>query len=227
MAVLVGVLWSCEGGRVRLERRYMAGLWVLAALVPGGGRQDRRCVRAARLLVRAGVRRVLVNRAFDGTATARYGLKAVEVEELYRHMAAHLTLAWLKRQRIEAEKTTVVLCGQQVSPALSRTAEQLCPCVQNVIIRAGWGSERLQSRLYERYGMAAGPIVRERCVWVRFDGPDGGEDLYLEGVGLRTGAMRVRGEGVEVPPGLDADSFLCALWQAGVIENGKLRVEEE
>ncbi|MBQ9973836.1 MAG: hypothetical protein IJP02_02630 [Oscillospiraceae bacterium] len=224
---MVGVLWGCEGGRVRLERRYMAGLWVLAALVPCGGRQGRRCARAARLLVRAGVRRMVVNRSFDMAALTQYGLEEVDVGELYRHMAARLTLTWLERRGMTAERSTAVLCGSQVSPALSRTAEQLCPCMQNVIIRAGWGSERLQSRLYERYGMAAGPIVRERCVWVRFDGPDGGEDLYLEGAGLRTGAMTVRGEGVEVPPGLDADSFLCALWQAGVIEKGKLRVEEE
>lgn len=219
---MLGVLWRGDGGRVRLERTVLGDLRVIRALVPAGGRQDRRMARAVRLLARAGVRRVLENQNFDaGEILGRYGLRYVDAGSLYRHMAPELTLARLAQLGMEPGNTVVVLRGQQVSGELARAAERLCPKVRGVLIQAGPGSGRLQQRLYARYGMVVDGLWQGNVMVVRFDGPEGGEELSLPPA---AGELRLEAEDLTVPPELDEVGYLCALWQAGGIKEGQLRV---
>lgn len=219
---MLGVLWRCDGGSVRLERTVLGGLRVIRALVPAGGRQARRVARAARLLAKAGVRRVLENRDFDaGETLGRCGLRYVDAGILYRHMAPELTLARLAQLGMEPGSTVVVLRGRQVSGELARAAERLCPKVRGVLIQAGPGSARLQQRLYARYGMAVDGLWRGNVMAVRFDGPDGDEALRLQPLAE---GLRLEAGDLIVPPELDEASYLCALWLAGGIKEDQLRV---
>lgn len=219
---MLGVLWPCERGRVRLETGALGGLRVIRALVPAGGRQSRRVDRAARLLAKAGVRRVLEHRLFDaGDALGQYGLRYVDGSALYRHMAPELILARLAQLGMEPGHTVVVLRAEQVSGELARAAERLCPVVRGVVIRAGAGSGRLQQRLYARYGMAVDGLWRGDVMEVCFDGPCGEGEL---GLWPCTGRLGLTAEEIHVPAEVDHDGFLCALWQAGGVKEGQLRV---
>lgn len=210
---MLGVLWPGEGRRVTGERVTLAGLRVLrVGLPPRGGRG--RVDRAARLLVRAGVRRVLVHRQLAGVELGR-GLRGPEVAELYAHLAPRLTLAALERRGLDPARTVVALVAGQVTGPLARAALELCPRVRGVEVLAGPGSGRLQSRLYESFGMAPDPGWRGDRLRVRFDGPWAGEELYLGPGGPARAGLRVVPEGLEAE-GLDREELLWALWRAGL-----------
>ena len=221
---VLGVLcWSQEQD-VRLERAQLLGLPVLQVNLASGGRwENRRLRRAARLLTRQGVRRVLVPQKFDGwQELSRGGLRGVDPVPLYRAMADHLILTELGRRGVENERACVVLRGEYVDADLERTARQLCPKVRTLIIQVEWGGERLARELYRTFGAALQPGGRPDAV-ARFSGQGQPGELVLCGQAELLG-LELDMDGSTLPEGLEAMPLLTALWQSGRLSLEELRV---
>ena len=221
---MLGLLcWSEERG-VRLERAQLLGMPVLQVnLAPGGRWENRRLRRAARLLERQGVRRVLVPPEFHGwQELSKRGLRGVDPVSLYRAMADRLVMAGLERRGVENERACVVLRGEYVDADLERTARLLCPKVRTLIIQVEWGGERLARELYRTFGAAPQPEGRPDTA-VRFSGEGQQGELVLCGQAELLG-LGLDMDGSTLPEGLEAMPLLTALWQSGRLSLEELRV---
>ena len=221
---MLGVLcWSKER-RGRLERVQLMGLTVLRVSIASGGRwENHRLRRAARLLGRYGVRRVLVPPGFDGWQELnRRGLRAVDPVPLYRTMADRLVLAELARAGVKKERACVALRGEYVDADLARAARLLCPQVRTLSIQVERGGERLVRELYRTFGAAPQPEGKPNVV-VCFGGAGKPGELVLCGrpelLGLELGM-----KDLTLPEGLEPMPLLTALWQSGRLSLEELRV---
>jgi len=221
---VLGLLCWSEGRDIRLERAQLLGLPVLrVSFSPGGRWAARRLHRAARLLVRNGVRRVLVPVAFDGWQELnRWGLRGVDPVPLHRAMADRLVLAELERRGVEKERACVALRGEYVDAELARTARLLCPQVRTLIIQVVWGGERLVRELYREFGAVAPPGA-QADVAVRFGGEGGPGELVLCGQPELLG-LDLEWPGITLPEELERLPLLTVLWQAGRLSLEELRV---
>lgn len=142
---MLGLLRWGQDRRVKLERGQVLGLPVMEArLDPGGPRGGRRLDRAARLLARQGVRRVLPLRNFEGgQELERRGLFPVEPLPLYRAMAGELALAALDQAGKAPGRAGIALRGERVDADLVRAARLLCPRVRTLVIQVPRGGEQL------------------------------------------------------------------------------------
>lgn len=217
------VSWSRERNVV-VERTQVLGMPVLEARVPTEGAwEKRRLGRAARLLKRQGVRRVLVPRDFThwDVLTSR-GLTGVDVLPLYRAMADRFVLAELERRGVEAHRACVILRGERVDADLARAARLLCPRVRSVVIQVEWGGDRLVRELYWEFGAVA---ARQEVggVAVRFGGEGQAGELVLCGRPELLG-LELETAGLTLPEAPEPVPLLAALWQAGRLGVEKLRV---
>lgn len=218
------VRWGAER-KMSLERAQVLGLPVLCVRVPSGGRGERRRFgRAARLLERQGVRRVLVPRDFAyWDVLAGRGLTGVDVLPLYRAMADRLALAVLARGGVETRRACVELRGDYVDSDMARTARLLCPRVRSLNIRVDRGGERLARELYWEFG-AAPRSEGETDVTVRFGGVGQEGELVLCGSTPELLELKLEAPGLELPQELEPLSLLAALWQAGRLELEEIQV---
>ena len=218
------VRWSAER-KVSLERTRVLGLLVLCVRVPSGGRWEKcRVGRAARLLERQGVRRVLVPRNFvQWDVLAGRGLTGVDVLPLYRTMADRLTLAVLARRGVESRRACVELRGDYVDADMAQAARLLCPRVRSLNIRVDWGGERLARELYWEFGAAPRP-EGEADVAVRFDGVGQEGELVLCGSAPELLGLEPKVPGLELPGELEPLPLLTALWQAGRLNLEQMQV---
>lgn len=151
-----------RGRRPVLERTQLAGMTVLRAGVPAPDalaqrKLERRLERAAELLCRAGVRRVLAQEGFAGWPLLEAaGLQRVSAAALCQALAAPLALAALKRQGIAPGQAAVSLAGTRVNRPLFQAAEQLCRHVRTLIVDAPAGGRELAGYLRCAYGA---PVV--------------------------------------------------------------------
>lgn len=220
---MLGMLcWS--RGRVTLKQSQVMGLAVLQAHLQAGGYwEERRLDRAARLLVRRGVRRMLPARDFERWyVMARHGLAPVDPLPLYRAMGAELVLAALKKRGVEPDCGAVALVGEGVDADLARVARRLCPRVRTLLLEVSYGAQRLARELYWEFG-AAVSVGGEADVRVRFSGPAQPEELTLCDVPELLG-LELEAPGLELPEELEPLPLLTALWQAGQIHLEELRV---
>lgn len=219
---MLGMLCWQERGRVRLESMRMAGITVLCARVSRRAlRPQRQLDRAARLLRRAGVSRVLPGR--EGVPRLR-GLPVVEALPLYRALADRLVLAVLDRGGVVPERATVVLRGEYPDSDLAAAARALCPLVRQVVVDTDRGSEVLQRSLLRQFGAAVRtPHRGEPVLNVRFSGPPRGEPLILCRPAVLAG-LRVDAPCVVLPETVERIGTLCALWQLGVLEKERFCV---
>lgn len=220
---MLGMLcWS--RGRVRLKQTRILGLPVLQAQLQAGGYwEEQRLDRAARMLARRGVRRMLPARDFNGWhILERRGLVPVDPLPLYRAMAAELTLAVLKNRGLEVSCAAVALVGERVDGDLVRAARALCPRVRTLVLEVGYGRERLARELYWEFG-AAVSVGTQADVRVRFSGPAQTGELALCGQVELLG-LELETPGLELPEELEPLPLLAALWQAGLLRLEELRV---
>ena len=217
---MIGLLWPMSGP-VQITKERLGPLTVLRATVPPDRRRG--LVRACKRLSRKGVRRVLVHRQLEDRSLS-HGLVAVDPGPLYRHLAPNLALAALAAGDHSPDRAVVVLRSRETGGALCRTARLLCPRVAQVRIEAESGSDRVQEWLLRTFGMAADPNA-PATLTLRLDGPDGGEDLYLDGPGARLGPVSLEGPGTEGVEEVDRHCLLCAFWQAGALFSENIGVK--
>ena len=209
---------------MKMERVQLLGMPVLRVSLASGARwENRRLHRAARLLARQGVRRVLVPPKFNGwQELKKRGLRGVDPVPLYRAMADRLVLTQLERGGVENERACVALRGDYVDADLERTARLLCPKVRTLIIQVEWGGERLTGELYRTFGAAPHPEGKPDAV-ARFSGVGQPGELALCGRSELLG-LELAPESLALPEGLEAMPLLAALWQSGRLSLEELRV---
>lgn len=222
---MLGVLRWGPDRRVALERGQVLGLPVLQArLDPGGRWGGRRLDRAARLLVRQGVRRVLPLRGFDNwKVLERRGILPIEPLPLYRAMAEDLALAVLHQTGKAPEQAGIALRGERVDGDLARAARVLCPRVRTLIIQVPRGGEQLARELYWEFGAAVSP-EGEADAAVRFSGQRQEGELVLCGPAPELLGLKVNAHGLALPDELEPLPVLTALWQAGRLEREQLYI---
>lgn len=221
---MLGLLcWRDERG-VRLERGRLLGLPLLQVSLPPGGRWERyRIDRAARILKRQGIRKVLVPKGFAcWEVLARRGLCGIDPLPLYRAMADRLVLAELARRGVEERRACVALRGEYVDSALAGAARLLCPRVRTILIQVRQGGDKLTRELYREFGVGTVSRAQPDAV-VRFGGIGEEGELVLCGrpelLGLELDAPeRVLPEETEPLP------LLTALWQSGGLNLDEIRV---
>ena len=217
---MLGVL--CAGKR-KAEPGNILGLPVLWVSVPAGGCWEKgRLVRAERLLIRRGVRRLLPVVDVLGW---RVSIPQVDPLPLYRAMADQLVLEALKRRGVEPFCAAVALAGEQVDGDLARTARLLCPRVHTLRLEVGRGGDRLARELYQKFG-AAVSVGGRADVRGRFSGPVKGDEWVLCHRS-KCLEMTVEAPGLCLPEQLEPVPLLTALWQAGRINVKDLRLRDK
>lgn len=221
------VIYERGRGKTRLEGERIGPLAVKAVTLfdpPGQPfwRVRGRVHRMERLLLRAGVSRVILPVGFPYEAELR-SLRPVDPLPLYRAHADLLALGALAEMGLAAEDSVVALSGLRVSPELARAAERLCPVVRGVALRVEEGGAVWAERLFQRYGMPEFPPERADLT-VAF-GPskkEWGRVLPLYRPEFRSLGIRLRAEGWELPARW-ADGLLTALWEQGRLNRGAMR----
>ena len=233
---MVGVveLKETKGRRPMITEERLLGLRCLQTEIPvrptlGERRLGRRVDKGARLLVRAGVRRVVTAADFPcWDRLVQNGLRPVEPERFCQALAVPLTLAALEQQGVPPAQASVTLSGPSASRALLRTAEELCPRVRRLSIDVPGERENLADWLWREFGAArVSPDAGSQAdVALRF-GPGGrpGHTTF-ELYGLRPGLAGFR----IAPPeeveklGLDPLSVLALLWEEGRLDPQKIMI---
>ncbi|SBW06817.1 conserved hypothetical protein [uncultured Eubacteriales bacterium] len=205
------------------ERVYGLTLLCSEVPIPAGAREGtvrRRVERSARLLERAGVRRVLAPEGFVWWEALRAsGLLPVDPAPLCASLASRLALAALERRGVPPGKAVVSLRGGRVSRPFFQAAEELAGAVRGVAVSSPNGGEALSAHLRQEYGV---PALEE--------GPGAEADLTLEfspssaAGGVETlilhGRPDLKGLGIyhregDWPPGFEPLPLAAALWETG------------
>lgn len=227
---MIGLLWwnGQIRGISRPEPIRIAQLSLLQVQMAPSGRWERHRVdRAARLLYRRGVRRILPLRDFAWKEVVQSrGITFVDPMPLYRVKAGELALALLKRRGIVPAQACVALRGDSADGALIKTALELCPQVRQLVFDDGAEGQRIERELYLRYGAAPCPVSQARVdVSVRFGGSGAEEELRLCGAQPALAGLHLTADIPPLPAELEFTSMLTALWQAGVLDCRDIRVE--
>ena len=213
-----------KGRKPLIELEMVRGLGLLCARIPilpdmKESAFRRRVVRAARLLGKAGVRRVLVGTDFAWWPVLReWGLGGVDAAPLCELLASKLALALLARRGIPAAQATVALRGNRVSRPFFQAAMELASAVRALVVVSPNGGEALSAYLRSEYGL---PVLEEGAgvesdVTLEFSILKGGDDGAL----ILHGSPNLRGLRVDPadgmwPEGFEPLSLAAALWEAG------------
>ena len=208
-----------------MEQETIQGLRLWKVSVPAPGRPGQ-LRKAARLLRKRKVSRVLVPDGFDGWPILEpYGLYPVETEDFCRAMAAPLAAAALRRMDVTDESATVVLRGERVTRAMRMAALTLCRNVRNVVVSAPIGGEALQAELRREFGVPNVEEGRGRVpdVALHFSESYGNaaEIFRLYGPEPDLNGLQITCKGEGLPRDCQTLQLMAALW-----ETGKLRGEE-
>lgn len=229
------VLRPCSRPRLLLERETAADLVLLQAAVAAGPdlgerKLQRRLDRAAKALVKAGVRRVLVPPEFcHWPQLERWGLRRVDPVPMLQALAAPLALAALERRNCPPERSAVALCAARVTYQVCRAALELCPRVRHLVVRVPVGGERLAAQLRAQFGLprleAESGIHAQVAVCFSPDiGVETDHRLELFGRSPSLGGAELR---VEEQPELGESEklpFLSLLWETGRLSPADIRV---
>ncbi len=226
---MLGQMVYCAGhqGRLRLERKTIAGLPVFQAKVdPDRFWAKGHVKRAGRLLARAGTTRVLVPEGFGfWPELERSGLRRVDPFPFLRGHAAQLAVAALRRRGEAPEKCAVALRNVRVDRDLARAAQELCPQVRDICIAVPRGGEELEKYLRWEFGVAVCPDFEGVPAAVRFDDNTwdrGGTVLDLFPPSPQLGQVEIRLSGLEVGE-TEYFPMLTALWETGKVEKSDLK----
>lgn len=215
-----------RGRRPRLEQSKVSGMAVLRVEIPHLSETGERAIghrvdKAAKLLVKQGVRRVLTPQDFSQWEILRQrGLVGVEAATLCTMLAAPIAIAALGRKGIDPRRSTVALRGNRVSRPFFQAAGALAPQVRGVVIHSPNGGEALSAHLRREYGV---PILEEGAgteidLTIAFSPLAGGREdaIKLYGKPELQGVKVLPQEG-EWPDQFDALPLAAALWEAGAL----------
>ena len=232
---MVGVLELTEGrGRPRAERWTLLGLELLRARVPvpegaGERRLARRVEKGARLLARAGARRVLTAAGFPHwDVLSRHGLEPVDPGPFCQAHAAPLALAALERLGVAPERGSVSLWAPRSSPALLRAAEALCPRVRSLTVDVPGEGAALAAWLWREFGAAAldpaAAPTADAALWFADGGGAGRAVLRLYGPAPDLAGLAFTPPAPVAGSGLDLLPAMALLWEAGRLDGEKIAV---
>lgn len=203
------------------------GLRLLRVCVPAPGRRGQ-LRRAARLLVKARVGRVLVPTGFGAwDLLGKYGLSPVETEDFCRAMAAPLALGALKGLGLDPGAAAVALRGERVTRPMRMAALALCPRVRSLTVSAPLGGEALQAELRREYGVAdVAEGRRTPDVAVHFSEIWGGGAVVLRlyGPAPELAGLTLDCAVPELPEDCQRLPLLAALWETGRLRMGACEV---
>ena len=223
---MIGQLVLAPGGRGRAAAGRLYGLSVLRAEVEWAGFwRERRLRRAARMLRRSGVLRVLAPEELLPPLEG-LGLRPVDPEPFLRAQSVPLVLAALERQGLAPDRATVALRGPRADRDMVRTAEQLCPNVRSLVIDAPRGGGELAGRLRREYGVPVLPEGELGQAAVIFQaGCPLRERVSLE---LSGPSPRLAGLSIAAPRLEERDRedlpLLAALWEGGRLSAGDIKI---
>lgn len=218
-----------KGRKPEVELERVRGLSFLRASIPAPAGTSaaalrRRVVRAARLLHKAGVRRVLTTGGFAHWDVLReWELARVDTAPFCQALAARLALAALERMDVPPGTATVALRGGRVSRPFFQAAMELAPAVRALVVTSPNGGEALSAYLRREYGV---PVLEE-CpgaaahLTLEFSILKGGagECITLHGA-PDLGAVRVEPLEGEWPADFEPLPLAAALWEAGSMALG-------
>jgi len=222
-----------RGWRTELEPSGLLGLRLLRARtpLPPGLREKtvcRRLDRAAVLLARSGVRRVLTPPDFPYWEILQTrGLCPVDPSPLCQAMAAPLALAELARKGVSPASGTVALVGQRVDRPFFLAAQALCPRVRTLILDAPSGGEELAGYLREEFGaaaLAAGVLLPAQAVLCFSPSRAGEGGVILCGPAPDLAGLALSPAEISLPQEPDSLPLLSLLWEAGRISTGEIQV---
>lgn len=232
------VEWTERRKRVKAGERRIAGTRMLSVSIPRkpGFLQHRRCAAAADILRRAGVTRAIFPKDFPQYALfAERGVLSVEPYILWQALAAELVQFRLEQHGMQGKGVTVGVCAERLTETVRRTVTELCIRSRYVILFTPERDEVLCRRLRREYGV---PLVQtedsarlhEAAVTVRFHPVEGvgsrGDALDLYPGGVALGAVLALPEEMEaqLPEGCERMQLLAALFSAGSIRRGQIRI---
>lgn len=216
---MYGRIVFAETKRVALRQEELAGVTFQTVYVPAHSPTRRRIRKAARLLCRSGVRRVLVPPDFSyWPQLERFDVIPVDPVPFLQAMAVPLALAVLADRGVLPEHATIVLAGNRVSKALRDAALALCPRIQQLVIFAPAGGEGLADYLRREYGLPLLEYCRTPHLVLLFSDAE----LEAKAPVLRICApvpdllgFSLRPTTTALPENCETISFLAALWEAG------------
>lgn len=225
---MFGQLVMVRRGRGQTAAGRLYGLPVLRAEVDlNGFWGERRLRRAARLLRRGGVLRVLVPPDFDRwPELSAFGLRPMDPELLIRAQSVPLALAALERRGLLPGRATVALRGLRVDWDMARTAEALCSQVRGLVIDVPRGGEELALRLRREFGVPVLPGGERGQLALAFqEGRPVLEETVLElwGSQPRLAGLRLSVPGLEEGDQWDLP-LLAALWEGGKLGPGDIKI---
>ncbi len=211
---MLGYVMEWEGRRIRLWEEDVLGLPLLELELPQNA-SPRWENRARRLLERQGVRRLLCPTA---------GLPGVSTRSLWQSMSAPLALAWLRRNRLNPQKSVVAVSAGLHHPLVLPLCQRLAPQVRAIALDIpqwddfAWTLER-------QLGL---PVLRgEGDVTVCLSPAPAGENRLLLGDSCPSPPGFSLGvEGCPLPGHLPALPLLAALRDSGRISAEDLRLIE-
>ena len=170
---------------------------------------------AADALHRAGVTYALLPSGYPyAAAFERRGVVSPPLAPFYRASAAAVVRCRMKQLRIEPRAACVTLVGSCVSPELRLLALSLCGEVRHLALDVPDGAPALSRELLVRRGVAARLGTQ----------PDADLAVAFDGERAPRGAL-VLDETLEVSYESELpNELLAALWTAGALDAGALRV---
>ncbi len=198
--------------------------------------QRRMASRAAGLLHREGVTRAVFPQEFPWSDIfAQQNIHPADPMMLYRALAAELVQARLDACGYRGKGVMVAVCARRLTEEVRRTVTELCIRNRYVMLAAPERDEGFCRRLRREYGI---PLVHtenadqlaKAAVMVRFAPEakyaDGQEviDLFQGGIPLRETLSLLPEPEAQLPHGCDRMQLLAALYGAGAIRSGQIRI---
>lgn len=221
---------------VTAEERIIGGVRFCAVSVyRGRGRQaelHRRCGRAARLLRRAGVGRVVLPPGAPEECFVHRGIRPVSDLGLRREVAAELTSFAMAQRGIQPGGATVAVTADRLSAEVIRTVTALCRRCRYLLLQVPYGGEAFCREMRRTQGVSIrlDPTAEQLeqadillCFAPLRTPPARGKlclPLYAGAEDVFTWSAAVPGQGGEE----SRTALLAALWEVGALRPECLEV---
>lgn len=156
---MLGRIVFSQDRKVALHREMLNGLPFECVSLSARNPTRRQIRKAARLLSRAGVRRVIAPSELPcWPELERCGIIPVDPVPFLQALAVPLALAALSQIGVSPLHATAVLAGNRTSKAFCDAAISLCPLIQRLVILAPSGGDLLADYLRREYGL---PLLKQ------------------------------------------------------------------
>jgi hypothetical protein len=192
----------------------------------------RRCLSAAKHLGKLGVRYAVFPEKFPFMEEfERCGVHPADPLPLYRAMAAELARAELEERGMSPASAMVAVCGDHLSPEVTRTVTELCARYRYVTLWAGGEGAALCRKLRREYGaslvLADSPAQLERAEATVLFCPNesvSGSRLELYPGGTPPQCTLNLSGGQETPESCDRSQLFAALFASGALRPAQVEI---